>query len=285
MTIIGIFFYLMETKIAIQGIRGSFHHQVAQDYFKASFEVTECMSFPELVLNVVSQKVSAAVMALENSIAGAIISNYALIDQYNLQITGEYYLSISMNVMALKGQTLADIKEVQSHPIALLQCQRFFENYPHIKLVESPDTAETAKRIQEQQLKGIAALASPVAATLFDLEILAEAVHTIQNNTTRFVILGTSDEIDDRKEKNKASLKFELNDQQGSLAQILQEMDSLGLNMTKIQSLPIIEKPWNYSFFVDVIFERYENFEKASVLLSQKTKEFKVLGIYKNRRI
>lgn len=275
----------MEAKIAIQGIRGSFHHQVAKQYFKVPIALEECMSFPEVVSSLLTQKASEGIMALENSIAGSIIPNYALIDQNDLTITGEYYLGISMNLMALKGQTIAQIKEVHSHPIALLQCQNFFNQFPHIKLVESPDTAETAQRIQKMQLKGIGALAGPVAAQLYGLEILASDIHSIKNNTTRFVILKTQKEMTGQTQINKASLKFELEDQPGNLAQILQEMNALGLNLTKIQSMPIIEKPWSYSFFTDVIFEDYAVFEKAKETLAQKTKEFKILGEYKNARI
>ena len=154
----------METKIAIQGIKGSFHHQVAQNYFSTSLVLDECMSFPDLVRSLKSGNSNKGVMALENSIAGSIIPNYALIDQNDLHIIGEYYLDIHMNLMVLSGQSIEDICEVHSHPIALLQCAVFFEQYPHIKLVESVDTAETAQRIQQQQLLGIGAIAAPIAA-------------------------------------------------------------------------------------------------------------------------
>ena len=159
----------MRTKIAIQGIKGSFHHQVAQDYFNQNIEVDECMSFEELVSSLMSGKTDQAVMAIENSIAGPIIPNYALIDKNNLHIIGEHYLSIHQNLMALKGQKIEDIQEVHSHPMALLQCMEFLKNYPNIKLVEDKDTAETARRIQEKQLKGIAAIASKTASEMYDL--------------------------------------------------------------------------------------------------------------------
>jgi len=139
----------METKIAIQGIKGSFHHQVAQNYFQYSLIIDECMSFPDLVRSLKIGNSTKGVMALENSIAGSIIPNYALIDQNDLHIIGEYYLDIDMNLMVLKGQKIEDIKEVHSHPMALLQCAVFFNKYPHIKLVESVDTAETAQRIKD----------------------------------------------------------------------------------------------------------------------------------------
>jgi prephenate dehydratase len=271
----------METKIAIQGIKGSFHHQVAQEYFKQVNYLDECMSFDDLVKSLVNNKAHKGVMALENSIAGSIIPNYALIDRNNLHIIGEHYLDIHMNLMVLKGQKIEDIKEVHSHPIALLQCAVFFSQYPHIKLVESGDTAETARRIQEQKLKGIGAVAAPIAAKLYDLEILAAGIHTIQSNKTRFVIVKTTNKELPKEEINKASVKFELDDTAGSLATVLNVMNNCKLNLTKIQSMPIIETPFQYSFFVDVIFEKYKHYEKAKNILALMTTHFKVLGEYK----
>jgi prephenate dehydratase len=271
----------METKIAIQGIKGSFHHQVAQEYFEQVDDLDECMSFDGLVKSLVNNHSQKGVMALENSIAGSIIPNYALIDRNNLHIIGEHYLDIHMNLMVLKGQKIEDIKEVHSHPIALLQCAVFFNQYPHIKLVESGDTAETARRIQEQKLTGIGAVAAPIAATLYDLEILASGIHTIQSNKTRFVIVKTTNKELPKEQINKASIKFELDDTPGSLATILNVMNNCKLNLTKIQSMPIIETPFQYSFFVDVIFEKYKHYEKAKNILALMTTHFKVLGEYK----
>ncbi|MBM6499432.1 prephenate dehydratase [Flavobacterium macrobrachii] len=271
----------METKIAIQGIKGSFHHQVAQEYFEQKYDLDECMSFEELVKSLTENKTQKAVMALENSIAGSIIPNYALIDRNNLHIIGEHYLNIHMNLMVLKSQTIEDIKEVHSHPIALLQCAVFFSQFPHIKLVESGDTAETARRIQEQKLTGIGAVAAPIAAELYDLEILASGIHTVQSNKTRFVVVKTTNKELPKEEINKASIKFELDDTPGSLATVLNVMNNCKLNLTKIQSMPIIEQPFKYSFFVDVIFEKYKHYEKAKNILALMTTHFKVLGEYK----
>ena len=183
--------------------------------------------------------------------------------------------------MVLKGQTIQDIKEVHSHPIALLQCAVFFSQFPHIKLVESGDTAETARRIQEQKLTGIGAVAAPIAAKLYDLEILASGIHTVQSNKTRFVIVKTTNKELPKEEINKASIKFELDDTPGSLATVLNVMNNCKLNLTKIQSMPIIEQPFQYSFFVDVIFEKYKHYEKAKNILALMTTHFKVLGEYK----
>jgi len=274
----------MIQKVAIQGIKGSFHHQVALEYYHHEIDVNECMSFEELVESLLSSQSDQAVMALENSIAGSIIPNYALIDKNNLLIIGEYYMDIHQNFMALKGQKLDDITEVHSHPMALLQCMEFLKKYPHIKLVEDKDTAETARRIHQKQLMGIAAIASKTASKLYDLEILAPEIQTINNNMTRFVILNKENSFVPKKEINKASLKFELDHKRGSLAAVLNVMSDCKLSLTKIQSLPKIETPWKYSFFVDVTFDEYEDYSKAKSLLEIMADYFKVLGEYKNTK-
>jgi prephenate dehydratase len=274
----------MNAKIAIQGIKGSFHHQVAQEYYKEEVVVDECLSFEELVDSLLSGKSDQAVMAIENSIAGPIIPNYALIDKNDLHIIGEHYLRIHQNLMALKGQKIEDITEVHSHPMALLQCMDFLKKYPNIKLVEDKDTAETARRIQEKQLKGIAAIASKTASEMYGLEILAPEIQTIKNNMTRFVIIKKENSFVAEDEINRASLKFELDHKRGSLATILNVMSDCKMNLTKIQSLPKIETPWKYSFFVDVTFEKYADYSKAKSLLAIMAEYFKVLGEYKNTK-
>ena len=271
----------METKIAIQGIKGSFHHQVAGEYFGADVVLEECMSFPLLVQSLVQNRTGLGIMALENSIAGSIIPNYALIDHNNLHIIGEHILNIHMNLMALKGQAIEDIKEIHSHPMALLQCSDFFAKYPNVKLVESADTAESARLIREGNLKGIAAVGSPIAAQMFELTILAAGIHNIKNNQTRFVIVKTQNKAIPKEEINKASIKFELDDTPGSLATVLNVMNNCKLNLTKIQSMPIAETPFKYSFFVDVTFEKYKHYEKAKAIVELMTTHFKVLGEYK----
>ncbi|MBF4517427.1 prephenate dehydratase [Flavobacterium sp. ANB] len=274
----------MTTKIAIQGIKGSFHHQVVKEYFSENVEIDECLSFEELIDSLLSGKTDQAVMAIENSIAGPIIPNYALIDKNNLHIIGEHYLNISQNLMTLKGQKIEDIKEVHSHPMAILQCMDFLKQYPNIKLVEDKDTAETARRIQEKQLTGIAAIASKTASEMYDLDIIAPEIQTIKNNMTRFVIIKKQNSFLPESEINRASIKFELDHKRGSLAAVLNVMSDCKLNLTKIQSLPKIETPWKYSFFVDVTFEKYEDFAKAKSLLNIMAEYFKVLGEYKNTK-
>ncbi|MBC7641969.1 MAG: prephenate dehydratase [Flavobacterium sp.] len=266
--------------IAIQGIKGSFHHQVAQEYFDINIEVDECLSFEELIDSLLQNRSNQAVMAIENSIAGAIIPNYALIDKNNLEIIGEYYLDIHQNLMALKGQKISDILEVHSHPMALLQCMDFLKKYPNIKLVEDKDTAETARRIHQKQLKGIAAIASKTASELYALEILVPEIQTINTNITRFVIISKNKTETDKSNINKASLKFELDHKRGSLAAILNVLSDCKMNLTKIQSLPKIETPWKYSFFVDVTFDDYSDFQKAKSIIKIMAEYFKVLGEY-----
>ena len=275
----------MTKPIAIQGIKGSFHHEVAQQYFNTDSDVVECMSFDNAVDSLLHGDTDYIVMALENSIAGSIIPNYALIDNYNLSVVGEYYLDVQHNLMALKGQSMLKIKEVHSHPMALLQCKVFFKDFPHIKLVEAKDTADVAKQISENSIKGIAAIASRKAAAIYSLEILKKSIQTIKHNETRFAIVKRENREIERKAINKASLKFELDHKRGSLATILNVMSDCKLNLTKIQSLPKIETPWKYAFFVDVTFKDYQDYEKALSIMQLMAENFKVLGEYKNARL
>ncbi|WP_025665092.1 prephenate dehydratase [Aquimarina megaterium] len=274
----------MKQKVAIQGIKGSYHHGVAQAYFGEDIDVNECMSFQEVVHSLEHNKSTDAVMAIENSIAGSIIPNYAYIDEHDLTIRGEYFLPIHHCLMALEGQKISDVKEVYSHPMALLQCKEFFRRQPHIKLIEDADTADVAKRIHEQQLEGIAAVAGETAANIYQLNILAKEIQTIKSNSTRFFILNTAEGSNsEKKDINKASLKFLTDHKKGSLATVLNVMSDCGLNLTKIQSLPIISMPWKYSFFVDVTFTDYNDYAKAMSILKIMALELKVLGEYKNQ--
>lgn len=277
-------FFMIKT-VAIQGIKGSFHHIVSQQYFDYEVIIDECLTFDKTVESLLSNKSDAAIMAIENSIAGSIIPNYALIDNHQLHIIGEYYLDIQHHLMALPNQSIKDIEEVYSHPMALLQCKEFFKQYPHIKLIEDKDTAEVAQRIQEKQLKKVAAIASQLASQLFELEILAKSIQTIKHNETRFVIVKTSNSVISENEINKASLKFELDHKRGSLAAILNVMSDCKLNLTKIQSMPKIETPWKYAFFVDVTFETYNDYNKAKAIMNIMAQNFKILGEYKKASV
>ncbi len=294
-----------QKKVAIQGTIGSNHYKVAKEYFGEDCEIKEFLSFDSLVDCLNQGHCDMGIMALENTIAGSIIPNYALIDQNDLFIGGEYYLSIHHHLMALPNQPLEEIQEVCSHPMALLQCKAFFKNHPHIKLVEDVDTAEVAKRISEQQLKGIAAIAPKIAAEIFDLEILEDEIQTIKDNATRFVIVqkremaerSRSHQIEESLRQaclptrqtqtdniNKASLKFELDHKRGSLAAMLNVMSDCKLNLTKIQSLPKIETPWKYAFFVDVTFDDYQDYDRAKAIIKIMAEELTIIGEYKNGR-
>lgn len=273
----------MREKIAIQGIEGSFHHQVAREYFGKEIEVDECMSFGDVVRSLIRKESGKAVMAIENSIAGSILPNYALIDENNLKIIGEHYIPIQMNLMAVPGRNIEDIRKVYSHPMALLQCKEFFSNYPHIRLVEDADTASVAKRISENGSQHSAAVASKTAAELFKLEIIAEGIHTIKSNTTRFLILSANEEKDVIKSStNKASIKFVMESRHGSLVSALNILRDFDLDMTKIQSVPVIEMPWKYAFFIDVIFDEPKRFYRAMEILEVMTEQLKILGTYQN---
>ena len=268
--------------IGIQGIKGSYHHIASESYFNENFNLRECLTFDDLVNEIEKSEIDMGVMAIENSIAGSIIPNYALIDQNNLLIVGEVYFNINHNLMALNGQNIKQINEVFSHPMALLQCKSFFSEYSHIRLVESDDTAYEARRISKNNLKGVAAVASIEAAKYYNLNVLFKSIQTIKNNITRFVIIQkrTNQPIIDN--INKASLKFILDDKRGSLAAVLNAMSDCKLNLTKIQSLPVIEKPGKYAFFVDLIFDDINNYLKAKKILSIMASHFKVLGEYSN---
>ena len=277
----------METRVrvAIQGKLGSFHHIVAQRYFGDRLSLVACNTFDSSVGAVIKDNADLAVMAIENSIAGSIIPNYALIDQNDLKIIGEYGLSIHHNFMALPDQKIEDIKEVHSHPMALLQCKKFFQNYPNIVMVESEDTAEEAFRISKDQIMGVGAIASREAANIYNLYIMASSIQTIKNNITRFVILQKRGDLISENKINKASLKFILDHQRGSLAAVLNVMSDCQLNLTKIQSLPVIETPGKYAFFVDVTFNDFNNYYKAKKLISIMASKFKILGEYTQHQI
>ncbi|MFT4575300.1 MAG: prephenate dehydratase [Polaribacter sp.] len=274
----------MKNIIAIQGAEGSNHHKVAIDFYGAEVQLKECLSFDALVDRLLDKTSDKGIMAIENTIAGSIIPNYALIDANNLYISGEEYLNIHHHLMVLPGQKIEDIKEVCSHPMALLQCKEFFKKYPHIKLVEDVDTAEVAKRISKNKLKGVAAIAPKLAADLFELEVIEDEIQTMKENATRFVIVQTEKPNNGIDQINKASLKFQLDHKRGSLAAILNVLSDCKMSLTKIQSLPVIESPWKYSFFVDVTFDDYKEYEKAIAVITIMALELKVLGTYKNGR-
>ena len=258
---------------------------MSKHYFDNGIILKECLSFDNAVDSLLNKESDAVIMAIENSIAGAILPNYALIDEYDLNIEGEVFLNIHHHLMALKGQKLEDIKEVWSHPMAILQCRKFFRNHPNIKLIEEKDTAEVAKRIFDEKLTGIAAIASKEASIIFNLEVIRDDIQTIKHNSTRFFILKKESKTPNHENKmngikNKASIKFITKHNKGSLAEVLDIFAKHDINLTKIQSMQIIDKPWSYAFFIDLIVDDYKLYENALHLLGKKVNHLKILGEY-----
>ncbi|WP_185877087.1 prephenate dehydratase [Blattabacterium cuenoti] len=274
-------------KIAIQGVKGCFHHEAVSRYFKGcNYKLIECSSFRKLASYVAKSSVDIGVMAIENSIAGTILTNYSLLSEYDLKIVGEIYIPIKHHLMAYPGQNIEGIKEIYSHPMAILQCELFIDAHPYIRIFEYSDTAAAAKYISKCKKKGIAAIASENAAKEYGLEILSKNIQTIKSNFTRFFIIKNY-----CKQKNisfnKASLRLKILHATGSLSQILKFISSLGINMTKIQSIPIIQRPWEYSFYVDIIFNNIKSYEKMKKHIQKIPclHKLSIMGEYKNGRI
>ena len=268
-------------RITIQGVPGAFHEIAARQFFGADIDVVPALSFPELFEKSADPaQTDAAVLAIENSIAGSILGNYKLLLNSNLVVVGEVYLRIQQNLMALPGVALTDLREVHSHPMALAQCAEFFKAWPRIRLVESEDTAESAAHIARHRAKHIGAIASTLAAKRYGLNIVAPAIETVPENYTRFLAVCRTGDAAPAPDANKTSVCFTTNHQPGSLAAVLSLLANLGANLTKIQSVPILGKPWEYRFFAD--FMVYNPSELPSILqqLGKQTADLKVLGIY-----
>lgn len=273
----------MSLKIAIQGVPGSFHHQVALINFGSDAEILPFNTFEPVAKSVANGEADFGVMAIENSIAGAILPNYDLIDRYELSIRDEFYLPIAHQFMALPGQKIEDIREVRSHPMAILQCKAFFAKHPHIQQFDDVDTASVAKRIAEEKLTGIAAIASEIAAEIYGLEILSRNIQSIRDNFTRFIIL-QKEKPNSQVKPNKASFKVTIRNQQGGLAKLLTMIAEKGLDLSKIQSIPVIEKPWEYAFFIDAEFDDYFKFKEAMRIAEMDFGGVKIFGEYISRK-
>jgi prephenate dehydratase len=276
---------ILPLKIAIQGVQGAFH-EIAARYFHTAddIEIVPADTFDILVQKVESGEADAAVMAIENTIAGSILRNYNLLNNSNLRIKGEVFLRIKQNLMALNGVKIEDLKEVHSHPIALQQCVDFFEKHPHIRLVEAHDTALVAREIKEKKLKKIGAIASELAAEIYGMNILAPAIETYKKNYTRFLYISKDDQTFDTHtpQYDKVSVVFSTNHTVGSLHKALDVLSKHNCNLTKIQSAPIMDKPWEYMFFVDFTIGNYSDYPKAMLELLRVAAEVKVLGEYKS---
>ncbi|HET9058028.1 MAG TPA: prephenate dehydratase [Chitinophagaceae bacterium] len=267
--------------VSIQGYEGSFHQVAAQLYFGKDTDVIPCATFKEVIKIAANKKESnGGVMAIENSIAGSILPNYNLLQKSNLKITGEIYLQIKQNLLVNPGVKLEDIREVHSHPMAILQCLEYLEKY-NWKLIETEDTALSAKHIHQHRSKHAAAIASKLAAELFDLHVIAPNIHTMKNNYTRFLILQREDMAEPVNDANKASVNFHTDHSRGSLAKVLTAIANGGINLSKLQSFPIPGSDFKYSFHADMEFENMDQFNKVIKEVKPLTEELKVYGIYK----
>ncbi len=277
------FFGIMDKKVAIQGAKGCFHEQAArlfyEDHGHIVLDIVECAAFEDLYRSLSSGEADAAVMAIENTVSGGLLPNFELLRRYDRKIKGEVFLRIQQNLMALPGQKIGDIKEVRTHYMAINQTREFFKDYPWIRLVESEDTAKSAAEVAECGLQGVGAVASELAAELYGLEILAPGIETYKQNFTRFLIFDDSLEVD-RPKVDKSSMCFTLPHTPGSLAHVLTIMSFYGMNLTRIQSLPIPGQEWQYFFYVDIKFDDYIRYEQALAAVRPLMEDLTILGEY-----
>lgn len=271
----------MSTKVSIQGYEGSFHQVAAQLFFGKNVGVIPCDTFKEVVKIASYKKESdGGVIAIENSIAGSILPNYNLLQKSNLKIIGEIYLQIRQNLLVNSGVQLKDIKEVHSHTMALQQCYGFLDKYKW-KLVETDDTALSAKLVHQHKSKHVAAIASKLAAELYNLDVLAPNIQTLKNNYTRFLILQREDMAKPVDDANKASVNFHTDHSRGSLAKVLTRISEGGINLSKLQSFPIPGSDFKYSFHADMEFDSAEQFDNVMETIKPLTAAIKIYGVYK----
>jgi prephenate dehydratase len=269
------------TRVSIQGYEGSFHQVAARQFFGKDVEVIPCATFREVIKLAGNKKESdGGLMAIENSIAGSILPNYSLLQKSNLTITGEIYLHIKQQLLVNPGVKLEDIREVHSHHMAIQQCLEYLDQH-NWKLVETEDTALSAKHIHQHHSKHIAAIASKLAADLFELEVIAPNIHTIKNNYTRFLVLQREELATKVPDANKASVNFNTDHSRGSLAKVLTRIAEGGINLSKLQSFPIPGSDWQYSFHADMEFDTLDQFEKVIEMIRPITAELKIYGVYK----
>ena len=271
----------MNTRVSIQGYEGSFHQVAAQQFFGKTVQVLPCATFRDVIKIASNKKESdGGVMAIENSIAGSILANYNLLQKSNLKIIGEIYLQIKQNLLVNPGVKLEDIREVHSHTMALQQCYDFLDKHKW-KLVETEDTALSAKHVHQHKSKHIAAIASKLAAELFQLEVLTPGIQTMKNNYTRFLMLQRQDVAQTVNDANKASVNFHTDHSRGSLAKVLTKIAEGGINLSKLQSFPIPGSDFKYSFHADMEFDSINQFETVIDQIRPLTEEVKIYGVYK----
>lgn len=274
----------MKKRVTIQGIAGCYHEAAARAYFgEEEIETVACATFAEMFDRMARDRSLLGIIAIENTIAGSLLQNHELLRKSNLNIVGEYKLRISHVLAALPGETLDDIREVNSHPMALMQCGEFLKAHPRMKLVEKDDTAGSAQEIAQHHLTGHAAICGRLAAQIYGLNILAEGIETNKRNFTRFLVVADplySDWLTAGKRINKASLVFSLPHTQGSLSKVLTIFSFYDINLSKIQSMPIIGREWEYRFYIDLTFDNFTRYKQSLDAIRPLTKNFKILGEY-----
>ncbi|HCT30686.1 MAG TPA: hypothetical protein DIW31_08095 [Bacteroidales bacterium] len=275
----------MKKIVSIQGIRGAFHQEAAERYFGSTIEINECITFRQLVESVEMGEAHYGIMAIENSLVGSILPNYALIRESSLQITGEIYIGIVQNLIAHHGESIDSISEVRSHPMALAQCADFFLKHPSIRLVECEDTALCAKQIAELKLRGVATVASENAAREYGLDVIAPSIESNKENYTRFLILEKKSLPTIQSGANKASITFTAKHKPGSLLHILKPFADNGINMTMLQSLPIVGSKWEYVFHADLVFDSILKFQAVLEIAKEHTSSLKILGLYRSHEM
>jgi prephenate dehydratase len=274
----------MSKRVSIQGFEGSFHQLAARAYLGDDVEVIPCSTFREVVKQAKKAGNDGGFMAIENSIAGSILPNYALLMQSGLSIAGEIYLKIRQDLMVNPGVELTDIREVHSHPMALLQCMDYLEKHPQWKLVETEDTALSARYIHQHRHKHVAVIAGKLAAQLFDLNILAKGIQSDNTNYTRFLFIKPEPLNENPDLVNKASVNFHTDHSRGSLARVLTIIANGNINLSKLQSMPIPGTEWKYSFHADMEFDSLEQFQKVIKSIQPHTELVHILGIYQKGR-
>lgn len=273
-------------RIAIQGTLGSYHDIAAHKYFEGEeIELICCATFEDVFAAVKRDSQTIGMLAIENTIAGSLLHNNELLRQSGTQIIGEYKLRISHSFVCLPEEDWDDITEVNSHPIALMQCREFLAQHPKMKVVEGEDTALSAETIKRENLKGHAAICSKAAAERYGMKVLQEGIETNKHNFTRFLVVADPWQVDEIRrhphpETNKASMVFTLPHTEGSLSQVLSILSFYSINLTKIQSLPIIGREWEYQFYVDVVFDNVLRYKQSIAAITPLTKELKILGEY-----
>lgn len=272
-------------RVTIQGVAGCYHDAAAREYFAGDeVETIPCDSFPEMFETLSTDASLLGILAIENTIAGSLLQNHELLRASNMQIVGEYKMRISHSIAALPGQSLDHLTEVNSHPMALLQCEQFLQRYPNMRVIEKFDTAGSAREIAEKNLLGHAAVCGEYAANLYGLEILASGIETNKRNFTRFLVLAdplVAAEVRPREsEINKSSVVFTLPHSKGALSKVLTILSFYDINLTKIQSMPIMGREWEYRFYIDLEFDSYSRYHQAIDAVRPLTNDLRVLGEY-----